>query len=495
MRADFVSRPRVLPAIIVCWLFCCAPPLIAQQPAADAPPTSPPATVISYPSSNGGGSTPPAAQQQQRPRRVTPPPYYDYPFGSATTKDRTLTIDEAIDLALAQASAYQLSQLDERVAAEDVKQARSAFFPQFSAPFTYAGTTPSQVHVPGEPITFSLLSNNSINQMIMLFNASGEIDMSGRLRASLRRNRHLLEATRAGTLIARRSLVISTVDAYYGLVLARQKRRLADETLSLAEGFKKVAEDLIKRGEGDPIDVLRARTEALKRRDEIEQARAGEAAAMDLLRVVTGVDFTTHISVTRITEEVPTASDFNHYTEELFKSRPELAQLDALKRAAMEDARVAHSERLPQFSYSLNGGFDTPDLNQLRRFSGGSAFLTMNVPIFNFGASKSRETQARLRAQALDVQRENTLRQLRQEFYMARAGALSALARIKDTEAQAAAAQQNVTMVLTRYRMKKAGILEVVDAQSAYAEARLAYYQALTDYRTSRVRLETTPGQ
>ncbi|MBV9210947.1 MAG: TolC family protein, partial [Acidobacteria bacterium] len=45
------------------------------------------------------------------------------------------------------------------------------------------------------------------------------------------------------------------------------------------------------------------------------------------------------------------------------------------------------------------------------------------------------------------------------------------------------------------YRVKKADITDVVDAQSAYAEARLAYSQTIIDYRTARFRLEQNLGR
>ena len=45
-----------------------------------------------------------------------------------------LTRDEAVRLALAQASNYQQSQLNERSAAEDVIQAQVAFRPKFAFP-------------------------------------------------------------------------------------------------------------------------------------------------------------------------------------------------------------------------------------------------------------------------------------------------------------------------------------------------------------------------
>jgi outer membrane protein TolC len=440
-------------------------------------------------------SMPPDTQMRHEQRAGMPPPYYDYPFGSMTTEHRVLTVEQAVDLALANASLYRQAQLDERVAGEDVRQSRAAFLPQLSLPLTFNGTTNSRLRDPGEPLIYSFVSSSAINETSAFLNASGPIDLSGRLRAALRRSRALLAATHAGTMAARRSLIISTVDAYYGLVLARQKERLADETLALAEAFAKIAEDAHQRGEGDEADVLRARGSALLRRDELEQARAAEAAAMNLLRVLTGVDFSIHISLSNVVDAVPTANDFHSYTEELIKSRPELSQLESLKRAALEEQSEARRELLPQLSYSLNGGFDAADFRPLGRYSGAQAIISLNIPVFNWGASRSREAQARLRAQSLEIERENTLRQLRADFYTARANALSALERINQTRGGADALQQNVTLVFSRYRARKGTILDVLDAQSSYAEARLAYYQAIADYRTARVRLEADPAQ
>jgi outer membrane protein TolC len=423
------------------------------------------------------------------------PPYYDYPFGSLTPGHRSVSVELAIELALKNASAYTQAQVDERIALEDVRQSRSAFLPQFSIPLTYIGTTSSRYRLPDEPLIYSFVSASAINQTSAFINASGTLDLAGRLRAALARSRAQLAAAKAGTEVARRALVIATVDAYYGLALARQKRLLADETLALAEAFVKIAESLKERGEGEEADVLRARSAALLRRDELELARAAESAAMDLLRVLTGVEFSTHIAHPLLTDDLPTESDFNGYTEELIKSRPELAQLDALRRAALEDARLARRELWPDLTYSLNGGFDAADFRPLTRYSGGQAIISLNIPLFNWGASRSRAAQARLRAQSIDLQRASATQQLRQEFYTARANALSALERSRMTREAVAASQQNLTLTFASYRLKKGTILDVIDAQANYAAARLAYYQAIADYRTNRIRLEVDPSR
>lgn len=466
---------------------CAVSNAAGQQPSVPKEPTN----AAQIESQSGRSSSGPVQQRQAG----LPPPYYDYSYGSETSSSRTLSVEQAVSLALENAASLRQAQIDEQSAGEDVKQARTALFPQFNMPLTYWGTTPSTIRRPGDPLTFSFVSSSAINESVGLMSATGTIDIAGRLTAVLHRSRALLAAAHEGALVARRNLVLATIDAYYGLVFTRQRRRLADEALALAESFVTVTEEQLKRGTVEESDVLRARSAAHSRRDELSQARLVESIAMSQLRVLTGVDYGTYIAVMRMTEHVPRVSDFLDYREDSIMARPELAQLDAQRHAALEDARAARRELRPQLTYTLNAGFDAANFKPLGRYSGGDAIITLNVPIFNFGVSKSRATQARLRARSLDVQHENAVRRLRQEFYASRAGALSALDRIGDTIEAAMAAQKNLNLLFERYRSKKASLLEVIDAESNYSATRLAYYQAIVDYHSARARLEVDPTQ
>ena len=429
----------------------------------------------------------------QQPQTDRVPPYYDYPYGSETTAVRTLSVEEAVKLALENAAVLRQAQYDELSAEQDVKQARVALLPQFNLPLTYWGTTPSTVRAPGDPLTFSFVSGSAINESIGELSTTGTIDVAGRLRATLQRTRALLVAAHAGTQAARRGLALATIDAYYGLVLARQKRRLADETLSLAENFVTVTEKQLQLGSVGETDVLRARSAAHSRRDELSQAQLAESIAMSQLRVLTGIDYRTQIAVVRLTDNVPRASDFLGYREDAVNDRPELRQFDAQRQAAFADARAAKRELYPQLTYTLNAGFDAANFRPLGRYSGGAAIVTLNVPIFNFGASKSRRTQALLRAQGLAAQRDFALRSLKQEFYAARAGALSALDRIQLASEAATDAHKNLNLVYEGYRSQKNTLLEVIDAESNYSSTRVEYYQAIADYHSARARLEVDP--
>src|SRR6478672_9355106 len=128
------------------------------------------------------------------------------PPTNQSNQTNVLTIDEALRLANAQVSTVQAALINERIAAEDVRQAQVAFLPKISAPLSYIYTSPALGLPPGEPRVQSFIANNAINEYEALVNVSGDLDVAGRLRATLARNRALLAAARAGTEVAKRAL-------------------------------------------------------------------------------------------------------------------------------------------------------------------------------------------------------------------------------------------------------------------------------------------------
>src|SRR5262245_30561877 len=160
-----------------------------------------------------------------------------------------LTLEEALRLANAQVSTYQSALLNERIAAEDVRQAQAAFLPKVSAPLSYLYTSPALGLPPGEPRMQSFIANDAIGAYEALVNVSGDFDIAGRLRATLAKNRALLAAARAGTEAAKRALAQAVIEAYYSLALATAQRRAAEGHLSAAEEFERITSLLLSGGE------------------------------------------------------------------------------------------------------------------------------------------------------------------------------------------------------------------------------------------------------
>lgn len=408
-----------------------------------------------------------------------------------------LTVDEALRLAATQASGFQQAALNESSAAEDVRQARAAFLPHVSAPLSYLYTSPAFGLPPGSPRTQSFLANNAIGETQAYLNVAGDFDIAGRLRATLGKNRALLAAAHAGTEVARRALVQAVVESYYGLALATAQFQAAAENLAAAEEFERVTALLLSGGEVASVDLTRAQLQTLTRRDELERARANEAVNAGALRVLIGYDFTKPILTSHLTLMLPDDADLQRFRVAEISRRPEFNQFEAQLRAARQDVRIARADRLPQFSWSILGGFDTDSLKgpRLREHTGVSAAFTLTIPIFDWGATRSKEHQARLRAEIAENERTIALRGFTQQFYAAQAQLTSAATRTQLARTGITQAQQNLSASTARYRAGEAQIVEVTDALTTLAAQKQAFYQALFDYQLALARLRQATGQ
>jgi len=408
-----------------------------------------------------------------------------------------LTLDEAIRLANLQASSFQSAILNERVAAEDVRQAQAAFLPKISAPLSYVYTTPALGLPPGAPRAPSFIASDAIGAYEAFVNVSGDFDIAGKLRATLAKHRALLAAAHAGTEVARRALVQAVIEGYYGLALAIAQRQAAERNLKAAEEFEHITALLLSGGEVAPVDLTRAQLQTLTRRDELERARANEQVAAGALRVLVGYEFTRPIITTDLALAIPTDAEYQQLKADDVSRRPEFTQFEQQLRAAREDIKIARADRLPSLSYSVNGGFNSDSLKgpRLEEHTGVSAAISLTIPIFDWGASSSRERQARFRAEVTENERMLALRGFTQQFYDARAQVASATARISLAREGVMKAQDNLTASIARYRSGEAQIVEVTDAQTTLVEQRSALYQAIFDYKTASARLRQATGQ
>jgi len=500
-------RLRQLSGILIAVFLCGAAALVAAQTPGSAKPlpaASPPATSASTVPSPQPTASPvstpfvgPTLPVAPLNPGVTPTgPSVALPNAANQTAN-PLTLDDALRLANAQASAFQQAGLNEKIAAEDVKQAQAAFLPRLTAPLSYLYTSPALGLPPGAPRMQSFLANNAIGEYQAYMNVAGDIDIAGRLRATLERNRALLAAAHAGTEVARRTLALAVIDAYYGLALATAQRNAAELNLAAAEEFERITTLLLSGGEVASVDVTRAQLQTTARRDELERARANEQVAAGSLRVLVGYDFVSPISTTDLSVAAPVGSEFQQFSVNDISRRPEFAQFEAQIRAAKADIRVARADRLPQLSYSILGGADTDSLKpvRLKEHVGASAAISLTIPIFDWGSTRSKERQASLRAQVAENERNIALRGFTQQFYAAQAQVSTAALRIRLAGAGVSQAQTNLNASIARYRAGEAQIIEVTDALTTLAAQRFALYQAIFDYQTALARLRQATGR
>src|SRR5262249_47275126 len=132
---------------------------------------------------------------------------------------------------------------------------------------------------------------------------------------------------------------------------------------------------------------------------------------------------------------------------------------------------------------------------RLKEHSGVSAAVTITIPIFDWGATRSRERQEDLRVKVTENERTLALRGFTQLFYAAQAQEVSAAGRITLARDRVLKAKENVTASIASYRAGEAQINEVIDAQTTLVTQRSALYQAIFDYQVALGRLRQATGR
>jgi len=430
-----------------------------------------------------------AAAAQPPPQTPSGPP----PASAASLPSSPpISLASALSTALQQVSALQQAQIDEAIAAEDLRQAEASLLPRARSASTIVYNSPARP--PVRTTDPSFIASNAIHEYQELLGVTGEWNFG--LIAGIRRARALLRAARAGTEIARRAFVRGVSEVYYGAALATAKRRAAETSLAAAEEFERVTDLNYHGGEVPEIDVIRARLQTAQRRDDLAQARQAEAVANATLSTLLGTGITGAPNIEPLPQTIDT-TDIQSITAASVARRPEFVQLEAQLQAARADIGVARADRLPRITYSVDEGFDTNSLSadQIRQHRGVLATANIDVPIFDWGLTRSRQRQAELRAQGATLQQQLAIRQLYLQFATARQEATTAAERVDNARRALADAERNLSISISRYRAGEGSIIEVTDAQTALATQRLTLQQALYDYQIARAHLLEAVGQ
>ena len=459
-------------------------------------------TTNPTPQPTPAGTTNPQTTPPTNPTTSAAPPLTINPSVPTAVPQTAAPIsrDQAVQMTLKQVSTYNQTQLNERIAAGDLTQAKASLYPRITSNPTLIFTSPSlaNTNVNGTNHPASYLGANAITEYQGLVTATGEIDTSGRLRATIRRNQALLNAARSGTEAARRNLIVGLDEAYLNLGLAATKKTAAEENLRVAADFENLTKLLAEGGEVPPIDGVRAEVQTAARRDELLQAELNEQQAADALRVFIGYDFSQPVSVGDLLTSVPNLSELENLTSGAGNIvRPEIRQINAQITAAREGVKIARAMRRPQLTYIFDGGFISDSLFPKPIFNtlGVRATIGVTIPIFDFGASKSRETQAQIQAQTAEQSKIFTERMLAQQYRAAVLQANSARTRIRLIGENIQKAEKVVEVSTLRYRAGEAPITEVTDAQTQVITLRTALYQAIYDYQIALARIRQAVGK
>jgi outer membrane protein TolC len=411
----------------------------------------------------------------------------------------TITLQDALERARANDPQYHSALTDLGVAREDRVQARAGLLPgiSYNNSFVYTEGT-------GQPPACALsatcpasrfIANNGVHEYISQANAHESLSVTNF--ADYRRSSAALAEARAKAEIATRGLAVTVTQAYYGLVVAQRKYGTAQRASTEAERFLKISQQLQNGGEVARADVVKAGLQEQQKQRELQEAQLDMQHSRLDLAVLIFSDWNENFSVIddlQTPEPLPAFPDVEAAGK---KNNPELRAALAAFSVASHQVTAAWGGLLPSLSVDYFYGIDS---NQFAIRSNGvrdlgySTVASLQIPIFNWGADRSKLKQAELRRDQTRIELSHEQRQLLAHLRQFYEEASVARSEMESLASSADMAAESLRLTNLRYQAGESTVLEIVDAQNTFTQARNAYDDGQIRYRVAVANLQTLTG-
>jgi outer membrane protein TolC len=421
--------------------------------------------------------------------------------GSPQPARLTLTLQDALARAQQNDAQFLATVTDAKVAHEDVVQAGTAIRPLLGVRSDYLGTQGN-----GKLASGRFVTNDGVHVYRDWSVFHQDLSPGTLMRTGYRRATASEAVAQAKSEIARRGLVVTVTKAYYGLVIAQRKYATAQQVLEQAQRSLSISEKLERGGEVAHADVVKFQLQSAAQEQAFREAElAMETARLDLA-VLLFPDFNENFEVVDDLHLASGPPPFEEVQVMAERQSPELQAADSALRGAGLDVSIARQAFLPTLIVDTVYGIEANAFalhspvaanRELGPLPNLGYFVTasLTMPVWDWGARKSKLRQAKYKHEQAGVELSATQRRLIRNlkgFYLE---AQTARDQVDALRRSADLAAESLRLYNLRYEAGEATVLEVVDAQTTLILARNAYDDALVRYRVALANLQTLTGR
>lgn len=410
-----------------------------------------------------------------------------------------LTLEESIRLALTQNPFHLASEKRIEAARSQLREAASGFLPSLNAQGLHTLDEKLFVlefpsFIPGQPPERVSIDFTKDYQFALSF--SLPLFTSGRLTSGFKQAKYNLLSTEEASRQSAHLTVFNTKRAFYGVLLAHEIVKVAEEAVEVAEKHFQNVKSLYEVGMASKFDLLRSEVQVANLKPQLIKARNSLKITELGLKTLLGLDLAQPIELRGELTFEPYEPDLEESLIQALQNRPELSQLRYQKRMAAAMVKLARASGLPSVALSGAYNFWADQFNfQKDNWQSYYTFnLVLTVPLFNGFSASARVAESKAVIKELDLTQkglEETIRfEVRQAILNLKEAQESLLSQEKNVEQ----AQESLRIAELNFSEGLATTLDVSSAQAALSQAKTNYSQALFDYVVSLAELEKSMG-
>jgi outer membrane protein TolC len=410
-------------------------------------------------------------------------------------------LEELIDIAETNNPRTRIAWERAKQAAEGLGIARSEYFPRLAGTALFGNERfINPFPKPLAPLGYTMVESPSADAGLAVEYTVFDF---GRRRAQLESSKAQRLAAAASFQRVNQDVAYDVVAAYYSLVTAQEKLSAIRQILDTARTTQSAAEAQLANGRATLPDVLNAKAGTAHAEYDLQTGLGAEEVARVKLREALGVEPSDAILV----EKPAGAPDLSAVSasvaslvEAARKDRPDLASLAERLRAADAEVKEARSSYRPTVEFESKGSSQSiwpqvsqPSLGDTTQFV-WSTGVALKWNLFDGGLRRHEVLQrASEQRQAADELREKN-DEIARETWVAYIQFGTAVRQQEAAETLLLAATTSYDASLDAYGYGVKNLIDLVNAESQLAEARLAVVEARSAVLTSAANLGYATG-
>jgi outer membrane protein TolC len=378
-------------------------------------------------------------------------------------------------------------------ASSRLSQTQAGFLPYVTGTVTYTRIDPV-VKLPFNGETLQFAPNNNFDAHLT---AQYELLDFGKREASTNLSRSQVQTAQDNIVVARRDLAFSAAQVYYNILFMRESIRVQDQQIASLVAHRNEMQKRVEAGVSTKFDVTTTDvriTQAQNTRLDLQnQLRNQQVQLARLLHKPQQADIPVKGRLDYNPQPVNLAAELAKAAE----NRPEVKLSKDAEQTAELQAQLIAKSNLPSLGVGAQvggkNGYILPDINRVRFNTVGVAQLSL--PIYDGNKNKKQRVEAAANYRAAQAKTQDTQEQIRADVRQAANNLEFSQARYDNAQQQIAQASDALNRAQGRYRYGVGQNLDVLDAETQLAQARLARAQAMYNYTLGQYQLRRATGE
>jgi len=405
-----------------------------------------------------------------------------------------LTLEQCIQIGLEKSTRLRNARLNLAIQELRVNNARARYFPQIFATGNYDFS--DRIDFGFEPENYDL---GLRGQYTLWDNGQREGNYA---QAKSRRN-----ATESRNEEIKQSLIFQITEAYYNVLKRQELVSVSEEILARSQDNTQRTRDFVEAGSLIPADVATAqvredndRLSLLNNQNSLQIAQATLPQLLGLdpgLLLTVAIDEAYQLYLDRGTIE-RMETPIEDAIQTALDNRPEFQEIQEQLKEQEWTLTLSRLQRWPRLNADVNYNVNLDDYLRERKnfpdFRSWSVGASLNFTLFDGGilSNQVKEVQLQLeqtRENASDLERSVAL-DVRQSYLNLKRSE----AALDISKTQVFNAKLSLDVIQGRFEVDKAILLELLEAQTDYAQALTNQVNAFYDYKIAQTRLQDAMG-